>query len=136
MHKAEINWIGGEHVFALNIGELRALQDSCNAGPEQILHRITLGEWRIDDLFETLRLGLIGAGTMASGESRDFMTHLFDRHPLIRFRAPAHQVLAAALIGDLEDEPGKGEGVPAPLENGNSQTSTESAPSLDLPPPT
>ncbi|MEO8531014.1 MAG: gene transfer agent family protein, partial [Deltaproteobacteria bacterium] len=60
--KVKLIWVGGEHEFALNIGELRALQSACDAGPEQILMRMVRQEWRIDDVCETIRLGLLGGG--------------------------------------------------------------------------
>lgn len=99
-------WPGGEHAFRLRLGELRALQDKCDAGPELILQRIRLGAWKVDDLFETLRLGLIGGG-MDAGEARRKVADAFERDPLLSFKSPALEVLAAALIGDPDDPAGE-----------------------------
>jgi hypothetical protein len=112
MHSITLPWIGGEHEFALRLGELRALQDKTDAGPLELMHRIVEGRWRVDDLIETLRLGLIGAG-MERGEAGQLVTRLFERHPLTAFALPAQAVLIAALTGPPaeEDEPGKPEGV-------------------------
>ncbi len=57
-------WGGDERTFRLGIGELLALQERRNSGPQEILNRFRLGTWRIEDIQEILRLGLIGAMTM------------------------------------------------------------------------
>ncbi len=46
----------------LGLGELLELQEKCDAGPAQIVARLEGGTWRVQDLRETLRLGLIGGG--------------------------------------------------------------------------
>lgn len=126
----ELVWPGGEHTFRLRLGELQALQDKCDAGPELILQRIRLGAWRVNDLFETLRFGLIGGG-MDRAAARDLVLDCFERAPIMEFKTPAVEVLAAALIG-VEDDPA-GE---ASLAGETTQTTDEtdagsSAPSTD-----
>jgi hypothetical protein len=121
-------WAGGEHPFALDIGALRALQDHCDAGPQQILTRITTGAWRVDDLMQTIRLGLIGGG-MAQTEASRIVDTTFKSHPLLVFRPTAQAILVAALVGDPDDRLGETTGEPTPPENGGSATSTEPEPS-------
>lgn len=121
-------WAGGEHPFALDIGALRALQTACDAGPQQILTRITAGSWRVDDLMQTIRLGLIGGG-MAQAEAARIVDAAFRSHPLLTFRPTAQSVLVLALMGDPEDRLGETKGETAPPENGGSLTSTEPEPS-------
>jgi hypothetical protein len=123
-----ILWEGGEHAFALDIGGLRALQTACDAGPQQILNRIVTGAWRVDDLYQTIRLGLIGGG-MAAAEAARVTDTSFKSHPMMKFRAPAQAVLVAALIGDPDDPLGEATGAPPPPENGGSATSTGPEPS-------
>jgi hypothetical protein len=127
-HKVLINWVGGEHEFALGIGQLRAIQEACDAGPEEIFHRIFEGGWRIDDLYEVLRQGLIGSGDFTSNEANKLMARLIDQHPWMMFRAPARSVLAAALIGGVEETSGEPEGAPFPEKNGTSTDSGGSEP--------
>lgn len=56
-------WVGGRHTFCLSTyGSLKMLQEVCDAGPQQILNRLLGGNWRVDDVRECLRLGLIGGG--------------------------------------------------------------------------
>lgn len=121
-------WAGGEHPFALDIGALRALQGHCDAGPQQILNRIAAGGWRVDDLLQTIRLGLI-CGGMAQAEATRIVDTAFRSHPLLAFRPTAQAILVAALVGDPDDRLGETTGEPTPPENGGSATSTEPEPS-------
>lgn len=124
MDSITLNWAGGEHEFALRIGELRALQQNCDAGPEEVLNRIRLGTWKIDDLIEPIRLGLVGSGAMNGPEAGKFVTGLFDKHPKAEFKLTALAILAASLLGVEDDQPGEAEGADGPLENGSSAPST------------
>lgn len=123
-----IVWIGGEHRFCLRLKELRTLQKNCDAGPEEVLNRLRLGTWRVDDIIEPIRLGLIGSGEMAQSEAGPFVTKLVHQHPLAEFKLTATLVLFLSLIGPGDDEPEKpmaGEGNP---ESGPSPASGETAP--------
>ncbi len=51
----------GKYPFRLGGGEIRELQRVCDAGPMEIHRRLLSGTWRIDDVTETLRQGLLGA---------------------------------------------------------------------------
>lgn len=125
MHnKVTINWVQGEHDFALNIGELRALQKNCDAGPETILTRLQMGSWFVDDIFEVLRLGLIGAGMDAS-DAGPLVRKAFDQSSAFSLKLPAHEVLAAALIGEDDDPVGEQAGVKPETDSGSSPDSTE-----------
>lgn len=118
-------WVGGEHPFALTIGRLRALQTGCDAGPEELLNRIRVGNWKIDDLIETIRQGLIGAG-METSEAGPMVTRLFELHGAFEFKMTAFSVLQHALSGVVGDPVGKPEGqVPEmPQTSGVSLAST------------
>lgn len=127
MNTGRLTWIGGEHDFALDIGALRALQASCDAGPEQILQRLRKGEWRVDDVIEPIRLGLITAKEMTAPEARDFIAMLFNQNPILQFRPLALTILMSALLGQEDDPVGEDEGAEASPENGNLVASTETA---------
>lgn len=120
-----LNWPGGEHTFALRLGELRKLQDSCQAGPEEVLTRLRKGTWRVDDIVEPLRLGLIGGG-MSTSEAGPLVTKVIQQNALVEFRVAALSIMAHALYGPPDDMPEKPEGATEQPENGNSQPSTES----------
>lgn len=125
-----IRWPGGEHRFELKIGDLRALQKNCDAGPEEVFNRLRTGRWRLDDVIEPLRLGLIGAGEMPASEAGPLLTKLIDQHPLVAFKLPALEVMSNALLGEEDDPVGEQEGATAPApESGASPASTATAPS-------
>ncbi len=123
-----INWLGGEHTFALKIGDLRALQQNCDAGPEQIARRFADGSWRIDDLVETIRLGLIGGG-MEREKAMWLINRTVDQHGWLALKPTAYAVISSALMGPGDDPVGEPEGATMPPENGNSANSTEPEPS-------
>ena len=96
----------GEHTFRLRIGELRTLQEKCDAGPAFILGRLRDATWRIDDIRETLRLGLIGAGIEQQKALTLTVEHV-DGVPLTNNIVNAHAVLMAAIFGIEEERLGK-----------------------------
>lgn len=103
-------WEGGEHPFFLRIGELRALQKRCEAGPLAIYMRLVSSSWLVDDVIETVRLGLIGGG-MDDRAARDMVDHhIHDK----RGALVAHVPLACLILhhsvvdgGDKDDPVGK-----------------------------
>lgn len=104
-----LNWLGGEHEFLLAIGEMRAVQDACNAGPMEILNALSEGRWRVEMLMAVLRHGLIGAG-MERAAAKELVSRMFDEHPFGKFVTPAIFVLAAAVVGVPDDPLGEPEG--------------------------
>ena len=92
----------GEHTFRLRIGELITLQEKCDAGPYQIALRLGDGTWRVNDIRETLRLGLVGAGTKQEDARRLIEQHV-DRVPWMDNVENAQAVILAAVMG-MEDE--------------------------------
>lgn len=133
MDSITLTWPGGEHSFALRLGELRKMQESCGAGPEQVLERLQTGKWLVNDLIEPIRLGLIGSDEKPTKDAGPLVTSLMDQHPLMSFRFVAMAILAHALYGPEDDQPGELEGETPPPENGDSAPSTETAPSSDGP---
>jgi hypothetical protein len=99
-------WEGGEHDFALTIKELRALQDRCDAGPGHILNRFYSGEWRIDDVIETVRLGLMGGGIERQEAARLIKLHVEEK-PLNLSVLLARVILSEFLNGVKDDPSGE-----------------------------
>ena len=122
-----LNWPGGEHPFALRLNELRRLQNSCDAGPEEVFNRLRMGTWKVNDIIEPVRLGLIGGG-MDEGEAGPMVTTLVEQYPLLMFKLVALETLRGALLGPPDDMPEKPEGETAPPESGGSQKSTPPEP--------
>jgi hypothetical protein len=94
-----IVWRMGEHSFFLNIAELRALEDGCDAGVTLIWQRMIAGAFKINDVFHTLRLGLIGGG-MKTTEALKMVNAAFDEANLYTLAATAQTVLSISILWD------------------------------------
>lgn len=129
MDAKSIVWPGGEHRFLLRLGELRALQRNCDAGPEQVFNRLRMGSWQVDDVVEPIRLGLVGAGEMTTSEAGPFVTRLMEQKAPVHFKITALAIMAHSLLGDPDDPVGEAEaGEAKSQESGASPASTETAP--------
>ncbi|SEQ32996.1 Phage tail tube protein, GTA-gp10 [Faunimonas pinastri] len=124
-------WGDSEHRFRLGIGELRELQDKCNAGPYEVLNRLMTGIWRIDEVRETIRLGLIGGGALRPTEALVLVARYVDERPLLESVPVAQAIIGAAIMGSPEEPVGKpqaaeqGETKPSPTDGSASPPSTE-----------
>lgn len=100
-------WEGGEHPFKLNIGELRALQAATGVGPLFLLGRITGSQWMVDDIIETIRLGLIGGG-MPEKEAKTLTDRVFTENTPALYRSMllAVRILRDAVMGEPDDPVG------------------------------
>lgn len=100
-------WEGGEHPFRLGIGELRALQSATGVGPLFLLGRITGSQWFVDDIVETVRLGLIGGG-MDPVEAKKLTDRVFSENTPALYRSMllATRVLRDAVMGEPNDPTG------------------------------
>lgn len=87
----------------LTIGQLRELEAKRDVGMGVLLDRLGEGSWRIDDVIETIRLGLIGGG-MKNREAYDFVTRHIQSGDLKIFVDVAYKALANALVGDPLDK--------------------------------
>lgn len=97
---------GEEHAFRLGLAQLRELQSKTDCGPYALLRRIQAGDWKVDDLRQTIRLGLIGGGH-EPGKAAELMKLHVDARPWLESVAPAILILMAALTGPDEDGPAK-----------------------------
>lgn len=101
--RVELDWADGTYSFRLAWAQLAELQDKCNAGPYVILTRLEDNTWRVEDISNTLRLGLIGGG-MAPADALKMARTYIEARPPMENLIPARLVLMAALMGS-EDEP-------------------------------
>lgn len=132
--RIELAWADGDYSFRLAWGQLAELQEKTNAGPYVVLNRLYNGQWRIEDISNVIRLGLIGGGLKPAEALRLTRTYVEDRPPLENVLV-AHAVIAAGLQGAPEDAVGEAQGeaetssTTSPTENSASQPSTEPEPS-------
>lgn len=124
-------WADGEYRFRLPIGQLRELQNKTEVGPPELFYRLGSSTWRVDDVRETIRLGLIGGG-LSPTAALVLVIQYVDARPLMENVSIATKIIGAALVGDPSDQPrGKGSSEEAQASSGSaSPTSMEQEPSL------
>ena len=132
MSKTSFVWAGGEHSFFLGIGELRALQNHCDAGPMHIFTRLSGFEWRVDDVYQTIRLGLVGGGADEKDARKLVDTFIVEPAAFYKHVILAANILRISVMGDADDEVGSdmagepiaGETTNSLAENTSGQDST------------
>jgi hypothetical protein len=102
----DLVWAGDERKFRLGIAELLSLQVKRDSGPYEILVRLQTGMWRVEDLQETIRIGLIGAG-VDGGAARKLVDENVREGRLTANVLIAQAILLNALAGDPEEPVGK-----------------------------
>lgn len=108
-----LNWADGSHLFRLPIKQLIELQEKCDAGPPLIQARLQSGAWKVEDVRETVRLGLIGGG-MSPTDAFKMVLRYVDERPLLESVLVAEAVLSAALVGTPDEPFPNSEGGPTP----------------------
>lgn len=94
--RVTIPWGDGEHVFRLALAQLLELQEKTDAGPVELVARIQAHRWRVQDLRETIRLGLIGGGKTPT-EALVLVSRYVDGRPLLESEPVAAEIITAAL---------------------------------------
>lgn len=103
----ELEWGDGDHVFNIaKLGQALELEEKCDAGLFEIFQRVTDGKARLNDIRETIRLGLIGGGKTPV-QALALVKRYVDDRPLIESLPVARSLLMAALVGVPGDEVGK-----------------------------
>jgi hypothetical protein len=101
--RIELDWADGTYSFRLAWGELAALQEKCDAGPYVILDRLRYNQWRVEDISNVIRLGLIGGGMEPAKALVLTRRYVEDRPPLENV-PHALGILTVSLMG-APDEP-------------------------------
>lgn len=123
-------WGEGETTFRLGLGELRKLQERVDAGPYELLRRLTSGTWRVDDIIVPIRLGLMGGGAK-DDDVRRLVRDYVEEKPLLDSVMIAAKILEAAIAGapdeDFPKADGEGETAKSPSPTGSSASPQSSA---------
>lgn len=96
--RIELAFGDGEYTFRLRLRELFELEEKCNAGIAELVDRIYSSQWRARDVFETIRLGLIGGGMSAVDALKKVNMYCDDR-PWVENMVVARAVLGHAFVG-------------------------------------
>jgi len=121
-----LKWADGEYAFRLPIGRLIELQEKCDAGPAFIMTRLQQGVWRVEDVRETIRLGLIGGGTKPT-DALKLVERYVDERPMFESVVTAEAIISAALVGAPDEQHPK-------LQADQTETSPLSGQKSDGPP--
>lgn len=128
--RIELDWADGTHTFRLAWGQLAELQEHCDAGPYVVLNRLATSQWRVEDISNVVRLGLIGGGMTPADALKKVRAYVEARPPLENVLV-AQAILAAGLQGAPEEKLGEAEGE---ADEAPSESTTSPMESSDLPP--
>lgn len=98
----KIIWAGGEHDFRFAIGELRALEQSRDCGCTVVLARLFALQFKVDDVLETLRIGLQGGG-MSEKQARATIEKSYTKANLFDLAVVASAVLTRFISWPKDD---------------------------------
>jgi hypothetical protein len=130
--RIDLEWADGVYPFCLPLAQLEELQTLCEAGPLVIARRLEAGEWTHRDIYQTIRLGLIGGGMTPIEAMRKCKLYVLER-PWLENIPCAVAILQVTLIGKPDEPVGKSSAVEresdpaAETESSISATSTASA---------
>lgn len=130
--RVELDWADGTYSFRLAWGQLAELQEQTNAGPYVVFQRLHNGQWRVEDIANVVRLGLIGGG-MTPAEALRLTRAYVEARPPLENVLLAQGILAAALHGAPEEKVGERKGETEEGENPVSPTEkSDLPPSMEL----
>ncbi|MGO1079962.1 gene transfer agent family protein [Inquilinus sp. CA228] len=106
----ELPFGDGRHLFRLAIGQWRKLEELRKLGPLRLYDRVRNGDWFTEDLYQSIRLGLIGGG-MAAPEALRLTDLYFDdwlkARGLLNAEGLVAVIMGASLVGMETDPVGK-----------------------------
>lgn len=97
----------GKYDFQLTIGGLEELQEKCDAGPEEIWNRVLTGGWRVADIREPIRIGLIGGG-LDPVKALILVERYASAGSLSPLKPLVANIIGAALVGAPDEDPPPG----------------------------
>ncbi|MCX5478450.1 gene transfer agent family protein [Kaistia geumhonensis] len=129
----EIAWNGGTHSFRLAIRQWVELQEECGIGPPELLSRLGGSRWRVQDVRQPIRLGLVGGG-MKPADANILVARYVDERPLIEAVPVAQAIVLASLVG-VPDEPVGKEAAAGAATEADATDASPSPPITDPAPP-
>lgn len=115
-------WGDGETTFRLGWGEIEKLQEACDCGPYVLLNRLHSGAWRIGDIREVIRWGLIGGG-MKTGDAATQIKRYVEGLPPAESLEAAQKIMRAGTFGASDETVGEQD---APNQEGMTVSPTAS----------
>jgi Phage tail tube protein, GTA-gp10 len=126
------SWADGEYTFRLREAEMKAIQSNAKTGLYTVFKRIMTGDAYIEDLTETIRLGLIGGGTDPKDAKRLVNDYVLQPQRFNEALDLAQEIFSTSLEGywgeelpnpqapgGKNDRPSTGQSGTSPSENSN-----------------
>ena len=95
----EIDWADGKHKFDVAIfDQAFELEEKCDAGLHELFERLTARRWRVTDIRQTVRIGLIGGGAEPA-KALKLVRRYVEGRPWAESVPVARMILLAAIVG-------------------------------------
>jgi len=98
-----LDWADGTYCFRLTLAGAIELESKCDAPIAIIHHRLVTGQYKVADLRETIRMGLIGGGLEPTQALKLVRTYV-DERPLSESWVIA-SVIMGGLFSGFEEHP-------------------------------
>jgi hypothetical protein len=119
-----LDWGDGETTFRLGWGEIEKLQEARDCGPYVLLDRLHSGTWRVEDIREVIRWGLIGGGMKHADAVKQIRLYVERFAPADNLEA-AQRIMRIGTFGVSDETVGEPEAA-NPAENASTISPTES----------
>ncbi|MBO9100001.1 MULTISPECIES: gene transfer agent family protein [unclassified Rhizobium] len=107
--KVELAFADGDYPFRLSWGNLVELQEQLDAGPYAVLNRLNSDEWKVQDISQIIRLGLIGGDKdLHPVKARKLVERYVEERPPLENLPLARVILMTALFGAPDEPAGAG----------------------------
>ncbi len=106
MREVVAYWAGKERLFRLDFGRVMDLEEATGDPIGTIFMRVAGGDYKVSDVYQTLRLALIGGGMSIIDAKRLMLAH-FDTRPYAENASVAAEILACLMVGVEESEDGE-----------------------------
>lgn len=93
----------GTYQFCMNYGAIRMLQEAREMGPLFLYGVLTSNAWKVEDIREIIRCGLIGGG-MSPAQALKLVRMYVEERPIMESVGLAKKILGAGLVGAPEEE--------------------------------
>lgn len=94
-----LTWADAEHAFNLKVpAQVEELEDKCGCGVNEVLNRLRDNRWKLADVRETVRIGLIGGGKTPD-KALLLVKRYIDERPWAESVLVAQMILMAAIVG-------------------------------------
>lgn len=119
------DWADGTYSFRLAYGQWLELQEAVGCGPLELYVNMLQRKWRVQQLREIIRIGLIGGGATPPAALRLVKLYVEER-PMMESVQIALEIVAASMsLPQGSEAPGEAAAAETPTAESTSPPSTE-----------